>query len=111
MAPVHDKHHAAHASQSVIGSIALALAIIGAINWGLIGLFNLNLVTALFGEGALTRTIYLLVGLSGIYALTLYPRVARSRHVEKSYGPDYGPGHPDFVERRRTAEPAAMGVR
>lgn len=96
----HHTHEAAHKSQSVIGSIALALAVIGAINWGLVGLFNLNLVSALFGEGALTRVIYLLVGLSGVYALSLYPRVARPP-AERSYGPEYGPGHPDFVERRR----------
>lgn len=100
MARIHHPHEVAHKSQSVIGSIALALAIIGAINWGLVGLFDLNLVAALFGEGAMTRVIYLLIGLSGVYALSLYPRVAHTP-AEKHYGPDYGPGHPEFVERRR----------
>lgn len=100
----HRPHDVAHKSQSVIGSIALALAIIGAINWGLVGLFDLNLVSALFGQGALTRVIYLLVGLAGVYALSLYPRVAHPP-AERSYGPDYGPGHPAFVERRRQTQP------
>lgn len=99
-------HDTAHKSQSVIGSIALALVIVGALNWGLIGLFDLNLVTALFGEGSLlTRIIYVLVGAAGIYALTLYPRVARSPTTESSHGAGYGPGHPNFVERRRSPQP------
>ena len=103
----HGSHNVAHKSQSVIGSIALALTIIGAINWGLVGLLGFNVVTALFGENsALTTLTYLLVGLSGLYALTLYPRVARAPHKEHSYGPDYGPGHPDFIERRRTLQPS-----
>jgi len=43
------------------------LAIIGAINWGLIGLTGTNVVEQIFGSGtALTRVIYILVGLSGI---------------------------------------------
>lgn len=46
---------------------ALAITIIGAINWGLIGLFDFNLVTALFGdETMMTRIIYILVGITGL---------------------------------------------
>lgn len=107
MANASSHHETAHKSQSVIGSIALALVIIGALNWGLIGLFDLNLVSALFGEGSLlTRIIYVLVGAAGIYALTLYPRVAHSpTTTENRFGPDYGPGHPNFVERRRSPQP------
>ena len=43
--------------------------IIGAVNWGLIGLFpNLNVVEAILGAGSLlTRTVYIVVGLAGIY--------------------------------------------
>jgi len=53
---------------------ALALIIIGAINWGLIGFFNFDLVASIFGGQAslLSRVIYSLVGLSGLYALTFY---------------------------------------
>jgi len=48
---------------SVLGSI-------GAINWGLVGLFNFNLVSYLFNEGSiLTKTVYIAVGLSGIHSL------------------------------------------
>mgnify|MGYP004662937153 FL=1 len=45
----------------------LVLGIIGCINWGLVGLFNFNLVAYLLGDGALiTRIVYVLVMLSGL---------------------------------------------
>jgi uncharacterized membrane protein YuzA (DUF378 family) len=53
----------------------MALAIIGALNWGLIGFFNFNLVDAIFGGGAreetsgISRVIYALVGLAGLASL------------------------------------------
>ena len=47
--------------------IALVVTIIGAINWGLIGLFDFNLVSFLFGEGTImSRIVYSLVGITGI---------------------------------------------
>ena len=46
------------------------LAAIGAINWGLVTLLNLNLVTKLLGEGTtLTKAVYILVGVSGVILL------------------------------------------
>ena len=47
---------------------ALVLAIIGAINWGLVGLFQFDLVAALFGGAAepLSRIVYVLVGIAGV---------------------------------------------
>jgi uncharacterized membrane protein YuzA (DUF378 family) len=55
---------------------ALTLVIIGAINWGLIGFFKIDLVNLLFGNMTwLSRLIYALVGLSGVYLLSLYGRV------------------------------------
>lgn len=52
---------------------ALAIAIIGAVNWGLIGFFNFNLVAALFGSTSwLSRIIYALVGLCGLYLISFY---------------------------------------
>ena len=55
---------------------ALTLVIIGAINWGLIGLFRLDLVSLLFGNMTwLSRVVYTLVGISGMYLLSLYGRV------------------------------------
>ena len=47
--------------------IALTLVIVGAVNWGLVGLFQFDLVAALFGPAsALSRLVYSLVGLSGL---------------------------------------------
>lgn len=55
---------------------ALTLVIIGAINWGLIGIFRLDLVNLLFGNMSwISRIIYTLVGLSGLYLLSMYGRV------------------------------------
>lgn len=52
---------------------ALTLASIGAINWGLIGFFNLNLVSLLFGSMSwISRIIYGLIGLCGLYLLSFY---------------------------------------
>ena len=49
---------------------ALVIAIIGALNWGLVGFLGLDLVAAIFGEmSAVSRVIYALVGLSGIFSL------------------------------------------
>jgi len=52
---------------------AQLLVIIGALNWGLIGFFNFDLVAALFGgqQAFLSRVIYALVGLSGLIAISL----------------------------------------
>ena len=49
--------------------LTLFLIIIGGLNWGLVGLFDFNLVLALFGATALTRIIYILVGLSALWQL------------------------------------------
>lgn len=51
--------------------IALVLVIVGAINWGLIGLFDFNLVALIFGgaESMLTKVIYILVGVSGLLSI------------------------------------------
>lgn len=56
---------------------ALTLVIIGAINWGLIGFFQFDLVATLFGgmDSWISRIIYALVGISGIYTLTLYGKL------------------------------------
>ena len=57
--------------------IALILATIGAINWGLIGLFNFNLVNAIFGGvPALEALIYIIVGLAGLWLIYLMARAS-----------------------------------
>ncbi|KMY55139.1 MULTISPECIES: DUF378 domain-containing protein [Bacillaceae] len=53
--------------------IALTLTIIGALNWGLIGLFQFDLVAAMFGgqDSVISRIVYILVGLAGLINLGL----------------------------------------
>ncbi len=56
--------------------IALILVVIGAINWGLIGFFSFDLVRAVFGDMTLvSRIVYALVGVSGLYALSFFGRL------------------------------------
>ena len=53
--------------------IALAISIIGCINWGLVGIFDFNLVEYLFGDGSLlTRFVYILVLISGLIDIGLF---------------------------------------
>lgn len=48
--------------------VVTVLLVIGAINWGLVGLFGLNLVSAIFGEAtAVTRILYTIIGIGGLY--------------------------------------------
>lgn len=56
---------------NTIQKLALVLTIVGALNWGLIGLFNFNLVETLFGSGMLSAIIYMLVGVAGIINIML----------------------------------------
>jgi uncharacterized membrane protein YuzA (DUF378 family) len=71
---------------------ALTLVIIGAINWGLIGLFKFDLIATLFGgmESVISRILYTLVALAGLYCLSLYTRihddtVVRTTHAGEGY--------------------------
>ena len=61
--------------------IALLLVIVGAVNWGLVGLFQFDLVAALFGGQAapLSRVVYALVGLSGVVVAATGAALASSR--------------------------------
>lgn len=59
----------------VFNAIVLTLVIIGGLNWGLVGLFDYNLVDALFGTTSVswfTRLVYILVGISAICAFAFY---------------------------------------
>ncbi len=52
---------------NTIYKIALVLVIIGAVNWGLVGLFNVNLVSLIFGtDSTLSNIVYVLVGIAGL---------------------------------------------
>lgn len=54
----------------IVNQITLLLVIVGGLNWGLVGAANFNLVAAIFGDNsALSRLIYILVGLSALWQL------------------------------------------
>lgn len=86
---------------------ALALVIIGAINWGLIGFFRFDLVSAIFGgqDAFLSRVIFGLVGISGLACLAQLFKpmeeveVDSTRHVHKdlNYNTEFGE-EPDFTK-------------
>lgn len=62
--------------------VAFVLVIIGALNWGLIGFFDFNLVAWLFGDmSTISRIIYALVGLAGIYCIVALPGMLRRWQV------------------------------
>ncbi|HET7578736.1 MAG TPA: DUF378 domain-containing protein [Bacillales bacterium] len=58
---------------SGIQRTALVITIIGAINWGLIGFFRFDLIAAIFGgqTAAISRVIYAIVGLAGLYCISI----------------------------------------
>ena len=63
---------------NVIDWIALVLVIIGALNWGLVGLFGFNLVAAIFGGvPVLESLIYIVVGLAGLWTIYLATRLSQ----------------------------------
>lgn len=62
-----------------LDNFLLTLAIIGCINWGLIGFFRFDLVAFIFGNMTLiSRIIYALVGLSGLYLISFFGRIKES---------------------------------
>ena len=63
----------------MVDKIALLLVIIGAVNWGLVGIFQFDLVAWLFGgQGALlSRIIYTIIGLAGLWCISFLFRRSR----------------------------------
>ncbi len=58
--------------------VAFLLAMVGALNWGLVGLFNFNLVDVLLGSvPAVVRVVYVLVGASAVYLLATHTTYCR----------------------------------
>lgn len=63
----------------VLDGFALTIVIIGAINWGLVGFFDFNLVAMIFGSMSwISRIIYALVGICGIYLISFYMQLGDS---------------------------------
>ena len=58
--------------------IALILVVVGGLNWALVGIFGFDLVAAIFGDMSfLSRSVYILVGLSAIYILSVSGKLAK----------------------------------
>jgi uncharacterized membrane protein YuzA (DUF378 family) len=65
-----------------VNLITLVLLIVGGLNWGLVGLFDFDLVAAIFGEmSALSRLVYVLVGLSAIVQIAVFARTDDSKAI------------------------------
>lgn len=71
---------------NLVQKIALTFTIIGAINWGLVGIFDFNLVDYIFGVGSvMSRIIYTVVAIAGLINIIIYfidldtPRVIKER--------------------------------
>jgi uncharacterized protein len=58
--------------------IALLVMVIGALNWGMVGLFDTNVVSDVFGGGTLTDIVYVVVGVCGLLYI---PRLLDSLHI------------------------------
>ncbi|HJA43861.1 MAG TPA: DUF378 domain-containing protein [Candidatus Dorea stercoravium] len=66
-----------------LDNISLALVIIGAVNWLLVGIFRFDLVAFLFGNLTwLSRIIYTLVGLCGLYAISFFGRIRNASDAD-----------------------------
>jgi len=66
-----------------INIVTLVLVIVGGINWGLVGLFQFNLVAAIFGgpDATLSRIVYMLVGLSALWQIIPLALAAQTGEV------------------------------
>jgi uncharacterized membrane protein YuzA (DUF378 family) len=58
--------------------IALLVMVLGALNWGMVGLFDTNVISDVFGSGTLTDVVYVVVGVCG---LLYVPRLLDSLHI------------------------------
>lgn len=56
----------------IIKKIALVLTIIGALNWGLVGLFNVNLVTTLIKSSLINNIIYIVIGVASLISIAYF---------------------------------------
>jgi uncharacterized membrane protein YuzA (DUF378 family) len=68
-----------------IDIIVAALLVVGGLNWGLVGIFNFNLVASIFGNAsAISNVIYALVGLSALYQVVQLKAIQRRWGVENA---------------------------
>jgi uncharacterized membrane protein YuzA (DUF378 family) len=65
---------------SALDYLAMALLIVGGLNWAAVGLANVDVVASIFGEGTpVTRLVYVLVGLAGLYAIFIAAKMSTSK--------------------------------
>lgn len=58
--------------------LAVVLVVVGGLNWGLVGIFNFDLVATIFGDmSVLSRVVYTLVGLAAVYIATISTKLAK----------------------------------
>ena len=70
-----------HSAMSAIDYIAMALLIIGGLNWAMVGLFDVDVVAGLFGTGSpATRLVYVIVGIAALWSIWTATRLGRGRH-------------------------------
>jgi len=70
--------HTSEKRLSAVDWIAMILLIVGGVNWGLVGLFNFDLVATLFGPmSALSRIVYVVVGLCALYTIYTSSKMTR----------------------------------
>lgn len=71
-------HGPERSASAVAGIVALALLVASGLNWALVGLFDVDLVAAVFGPlSTASRIVYVLAGVAAAYALTLFPRLTQ----------------------------------
>ncbi|MDQ6882372.1 MAG: DUF378 domain-containing protein [Pseudomonadota bacterium] len=67
-----------HTGFHALDWLAMVLLIIGGLNWGLVGLMDLDVVAAVFGRGTMiSRVVYILVGVAAVYGLYLISKMGR----------------------------------
>lgn len=65
---------------NILDWITFILVIVGGLNWGLVGLFDYDLVATIFGDGSgLAKTVYTLVGVSALYMVFMMPSKSKSQ--------------------------------
>lgn len=69
-------------TMSALDYLAMALLIIGGLNWGMVGLFDVDMVATLFGPGSpATRIVYVLVGVAALYSVYTMAKMAGSKRL------------------------------
>ena len=70
-----------HSAMSAIDYTAMALLIIGGLNWAMVGLFDVDVVASVFGAGSpASRLIYVVVGIAALYSIYTAAKMGRGQH-------------------------------